>query len=94
MCQPLAGSAALASAPSPAPREPQSSAAAGKPGGARGCPGLRQAGSAPQQPVGDSWDASGKPKRATPALTAAASPVLVPERCQPEPPGTHPQPGR
>lgn len=94
MCQPSAGSTALAPAPLPAPREPQRSAAAGKPRGTRGWPGLRQEGSMPQQSMGDSWDASGEPRRATPALTAAASPALVPERCQPEPPSTHPQPCR
>lgn len=37
---------------------------------------------------GDSWDASGKPKRAAAALTAAGSPALVPEGCQPGCPGT------
>lgn len=90
MCQPLAGSGALALAL----REPWYSAAAGKPGDARGWLGLRQAGSMPQQPVGDNWDALGKPKHAAPALTAAASPAFVPERCQSKPPGTHSQPCR
>ena len=95
MCQPSAGSTALASAPPPALRDPQRcAAAAGKPGGTWGWLGLRQADSVPQQPVGvgDSWDASGKPKRATPVLTAAASPAVMPERWHPEPPDIHTQP--
>lgn len=88
MCQPSAGSGALAL------REPRYSAAAGKTRDAQGWLGLRQAGSMPQQPVGDNWDASGKPKHATPVLTAAASLALMPERYQPQPPGSHSQPCR
>lgn len=59
-----------------------------------GAAGLEAAGLHAAAAPGDSWDASGKPKRATAALTAAASPALLPGGCQREPPGTHTEPHR